>query len=665
MVCVNRSHSAGGNRMRRASSVAPIVVVMGFFAVVLGVLFFTVNRNSPKVSADNDRAASGVAVLDELSRNRETSDGTVANVATSDISRVDQVLQIAAKDGLPPSQPADLNAAQTSLEKLKAQLSAGEFGPALETAQATWDAHERTQMLKLVAEAQMNVGEFDAAMRAIRRMPIAEQRVWARGERVTSQSLAGGSMADFESLIELIKSQTSGDWEETTGDEGGGTIDSFDTGVRVDPNGVLFRLSRAELTGRLKALGIKARVADLNEDMAQQSSLRLVSLTRLEREVAKRIAAGQPVLETMKRFAGLSQIQYIFVYPEQNEIVIGGPAEGWKFTANGIPVGVESGRPTLQLDDFVTVLRTFTPGGLGMFQCLIVPRQEELKSLMEFVAKSNKRGSLGAGAQARNNWVRRLQKRLGMQDVVVNGIPDDSRVARAIVEADYRMKLIGIGKLDGGSIPSYFDLLPPGQKTNQSELSALRWWLTMKYDAVLHSTDHNVFAIRGSSVRCRSENEMITDQGERIHTGKSEVTNRLFAQNFTKQFAELAKRDLVFADLQNIFDLALVTALLRQERLDERVDWNLGAFAAGGEYRPATYEPAKTVMSTVNHRTYYDAKDDVKNILVQVAGGVRADLMTVLTDSKIFKEAVRLGTFADRGRAPALPEGRWWWDAAE
>ena len=48
------------------------------------------------------------------------------------------------------------------------------------------------------------------------------------------------------------------------------------------------------------------------------------------------------------------------------------------------------------------------------------------------------------------------------------------------------MKLIGIGKLDSSvGIPSYFDLLPPELQKNSPETTALRWWMTMKYDAVL------------------------------------------------------------------------------------------------------------------------------------------------------------------------------------
>ncbi|MGE3315617.1 MAG: DUF1598 domain-containing protein, partial [Planctomycetaceae bacterium] len=439
--------------------------------------------------------------------------------------------------------------------------------------------------------------------------------------------------------------------------EGGSSVE-FETGVRVDPQGLLVRLTREEQQSRLQSLGLKARKADINTDMAKESPLRLVSLTRLEKEVAKRIADGKPVLETMKQMAGISKIQYIFVYPEENEVVIGGPAEGWKYNESGQPVGATSGRPTLQLDDFVTVLRTFSQGGEGIYNCLIVPREEGLKNIKEFAESSQARGAMNASSVG--SWVAQLQKKLGLQDIQVNGIPVDSRVARVIVEADYRMKLIGIGRLDGGSnIPDYFELMKQTGQTSSQSIDALRWWMSPKVDAVLHSPERNVFEIQGASVLCQSENELITDDGKRVHTGKSEATNRLFAENFTKNYADLAAQDLVFADLQNVFDLSLVAAIVEHERLADRAGWNLGSFARTGEYRPASYAPAETVMSVVNHRVF-----NGKDIVVQVAGGVRGDFISMLRDSSIVKEVSRLANLASRGQAGELPEGRWWWDAA-
>ncbi|HUG90665.1 MAG TPA: DUF1598 domain-containing protein [Planctomycetaceae bacterium] len=544
------------------------------------------------------------------------------------------------------------------LVRLDAHLDAGEFGLALDLARGTSDAAERTTLLKRISDAQLAAGEFDAARDAIRRIPVPQERNRAHQERVAGQSLAGGSFADFSQLIELIQNQTGDNWADIQG--GLATIDEYDTGVRVDPHGMLAFLTRTEQASRLKELGIAARQADLNDDMARPSELRLVSLTRLECEIARRLAAGQPVLETMKHLAGLSQIRYVFVFPDDGEVVIGGPAEGWRYNDAGIPVGESSGTPTLQLDDFVTVFRTFAPGGSAFFNCLIVPRQDGLQRVKEFAERTSARGPIRLSSAA--SWARQLQELLGPQDAVFNGIPTDSRVARVMLEADYRMKLIGIGRLDGGSdIPSYFDLLTPQAiKENPPQLDALRWWLTMKYDAVLHSGDRNVFEVVGSSVLCQSENELIDAAGQRIHTGQADPTNAQFAANFTRNYDELARRDLVFADLQNIFDLSLIAALLHHERVPDRANWDGGVFAPNGAYESVRYEPPKTVETAVNHRVY-----NGKDIIVQVAGGVRGDLMAVLRDPEVYQENVRLGSQAARGRVPVLPEGRWWWDAAQ
>ena len=157
----------------------------------------------------------------------------------------------------------------------------------------------------------------------------------------------------------------------------------------------------------------------------------------------------------MQHLAGLSQIRYVFVDPDRHDVVIGGPAQGWRYNEKGIAVGRESGKAAMYLDDLVTVLRTFAPHGPGYFNCQIVPREEGLRRIQQFVEESNAKDPLDAAAVG--NWTKQLEQQLGLQDVEINGIPDDSRVAAVIFEADYRMKMIGIGVLPGGlGVPSVF-----------------------------------------------------------------------------------------------------------------------------------------------------------------------------------------------------------------
>ena len=536
----------------------------------------------------------------------------------------------------------DLRAAENLDDQIQAHLAAGEFAPAFNLAQSIENGAQRDSALRNVARAQSAAGNNTAARQTLGQLSDRREAATERSQ------LGGGSMADFQPLIDLIQQEIAGPWD--ADEPGTGTISEHEAGVRVDPRGVLYRLTKEEQSGRLAALGLQARTAVLNEDMSRESDLRMVSLTRLEAEVSRRMAAGEPVVESMSKLAGLSQIKYVFVYPESNEIVIAGPAEGWKYDAHGVAIGTSSGKPALQLDDMVTVLRTFSPGARQMFGCSIDPRPEGLKAVKHFVTESQNAGPLAAGGA--RTWAHKIGDKLGRQDITIYGVPSNSHVARVILEADYKMKLIGIGKLEGGSnVPDYFELTQQHPEFATNNIEALRWWLSMKYEAVLHSPDRSVFEIAGSSVQCKSENEHLKDTGERVHSGKAEPINEMFAKNFTDNYNELAAKEPVFADLKSVFDLALVAALIEREDLDGKTHWNRGAFAVNGAYKSASYNVPKSVDTVVNHRVYKG-----KDIVVQVAGGVRADVASIVSDESLQKESTATAK-------PALPAGRWWWDA--
>lgn len=548
---------------------------------------------------------------------------------------------------------ADAPRAGEARRKIEKQVAFGEFGAAIDAAREVADPAERANLLGMIAKAQLDAGDASAARGTTRQMDQS-QRPQAAGQQARQQALSGGVMADFQSLMTLIETETSGPWQQRDGE--GGTQTEYQNGVAVSPNGLLAALKKEEHTGRLKALGVVARKADLNAEVAQQSDLRFVSLTQLEREASKRLTEGRPIVETMKNLAGITQLKYVVVDPKSRDVLIGGPSEAWKYDSNGNPVGVKSGRPTLQLDDLVTVLRTFSNDGSQNFGCSFNPRPEGLQQLQAFVEKSNARGPLDSGAV--KGWVNQLQSKLGPQDIELWGVPRDSRVARVVTEADYRLKMIGIGKLEGGPhVPSIFELLTV-EEQKSSKLDALRWWLTMKYDAILHSPDHNVFEIQGPSVQCLSENQYLTEKGERVGTGKADATNRTFAANFTQHYAELAQRDIAFADLQNVFDLALVAALLKNEGIANRIGWEAGSFAPHGMYEPAVYAAPREVESVANHRVYRG-----KDIVVQVAGGVRGDLMSVVRDRDVMKSSTTLKDMTAHAAPSNQPQGRWWWDA--
>lgn len=548
-------------------------------------------------------------------------------------------------DEEPAAKPAVVKKAAGDNARLQEHLAAGEFGPATALANKA-NGPQRQQMMQQIALAQIESGEFHGALMSVRQSDSGSDESKARSN--TKPNNAGGSAADFTELTNLIQTQTDGLWADIDGD--GGTMSQFSSGVMADPTALLPVLARVDTEGRLASLGLKARQANLNAEMARSSKLRMVSFNRIRQAVEQNIQDGTPIPETLRNMAGLTSVKYVFTDEVNHDILIGGPASAWMYNADGQPVSAETGRPTLRLDDLVTVLRTFSDSGRNEFICSIDPRQDGLQRLQAYVKKSNSRGSLTP--RQTFGFVKALQRNLGMQDVSINGVPEDSRIARVIFEADYRMKLIGIGKLNGvDGMMSFFDLLPKHDQKNPPAIDALRWWLTMNYDSILHSPNKDVFEIAGSSVKCQSENEFLTDQGKRVSSGGADAVNKEFADRFTKHYSKLAERDIVFADLQNVFDLALVAALIRHEGLDRQVGFQTGEFAANGAYQTQKYEPTREIMSVVNHRVY-----NGKDIVVQVAGGVRGDVMKVAKDHTKKKAT-------DLRKVEQSTTTNWWWDS--
>jgi butyryl-CoA dehydrogenase len=70
--------------------------------------------------------------------------------------------------------------------------------------------------------------------------------------------------------------------------------------------------------------------------------------------------------------------------------------------------------------------------------CTIDPQADQVKAVREFAARTQ----LTAGTVRR--FTQQVEDMLGLQTVTVLGVPNDSRVASVIVDADYQMKLIGI-----------------------------------------------------------------------------------------------------------------------------------------------------------------------------------------------------------------------------
>ncbi len=539
--------------------------------------------------------------------------------------------------------------------EIRAHLAAGEFAPALALARQAPDVRQRDALLADIAAVQAAAGARGASLQTAAEIGDDRTRTAALG-RVAGQpwgGFGGGNEPDFESLIELItttvKPQT---WEDVGGP---GSIASFPTGVYVDPAGVLQPLLGKDTSGQLAALRRASLPGVRHEDARRSSRLRKVSITRLERAAQLRLAAGKPLTEAMRVLAGLQRVQYVFVYPESGDLVLAGPAGDWQWAPENRIVSTETGLPVVRLDDLVVVLRHVTTSADAKFGCMITPRQEALARTQEFLRESAKQ-SIPVGGRPR--WLEQLRASVGSQEIEVYGLDPRTRAARIMVEADYRMKLVGMGLEEGvPGVQSYLDLIdvPPGQAP--PPMGVLRWWFTLNYEAVVADDERNAFELRGQALQVLSENEKLAADGQRIHTGQSEQLNQQFARSFTQNFDALCKKYPIYAELRNVCDLALACTVMREEGLPGRVGWHMTHFGDKDAFAIELAPAPREVDTVINHRVINRV-----HVVAGVSGGVRVDPQPLVAGTAVQADAH--GTLKERrGAAPGqMPTDVWWWD---
>jgi hypothetical protein len=539
---------------------------------------------------------------------------------------------------------------------IQARLDAGEFAPAVDMARQAADPRQRDAQWGQIAAAQAQAGAQQAAVRSVaevgdgqaRARILAQIGVGNQNQNVNGQGGAG--QADFQALMDLITSTVSPKSWEANG--GQGNLSPFPTGVWVDPQGVLRPLLKEAKGQDLAALHAASQSGSQQDDARRSSPLRMISLTRLEREVQIGLALNRSPTEAMQALAGLQRIRYVFVYPDSGDLVLAGPAGDWTIGPEGAAVSVDSGLPVVRLDDLVVIFRHMMSGPDAKFGCMITPRQEALAKAQEFLKQWSHRA---VPADARKTWLEQFRSKLGKQDIEVYGLDPRTRAARILVEADYRMKLVGMGLEEGvPGVVSYLNLI----KGPPPPMGVLRWWFTLNYEAVTASKDRQAFALCGQGVKVESENEHLTAQGQRIHTGESETLNRQFAHSFTKHFDALCQKYPIYGELRNLCDLALTAALVREEGLADRVGWHMTSFATGGDYEVELGEAPKAVETVVNCRVVNQT-----TFIAGVSGGVR-----VAPAALVKRQAIQLESYPHLEEQRPVksprqqPHERWWWD---
>jgi hypothetical protein len=424
-------------------------------------------------------------------------------------------------------------------------------------------------------------------------------------------------------------------------------------GVLVDADGVLRLQHFPDPGGQLVRKRIAEARANLNPEVAKASKLRKVSLNRLEAAVRARIQNGQAPTEEMQYLAGLTRARNLFYYPDSKDIVLAGPAEGWAADPTGRMCGLESGRPSLQLQDLVVALRAFAPGErkTPVILVSIDPTQEGLARMKAFWT------SIGTVIQPEDTEmiVNGMRTNLGMQNIRIGGVSPSTHFAQVLLECDYRMKLIGIGlETPPVRMVSYVDRAVP----TKSKSALMRWYFIPDYHSVRVAADKLGLELVGDTVKLVGEDQVVANDGSRSVTSKGgNKASEMFTQAFTKKYPELAARAPVFAEMRNCIDLSIVAAFIHREDLYGKSGWSAETFNDEGALKVQTYQTPLQV------ETVCTAVWKGGALITPVGGGVsiRAD-QALVTSNTLPDEDGKISELREALDLKDVPADRWWWD---
>jgi hypothetical protein len=428
------------------------------------------------------------------------------------------------------------------------------------------------------------------------------------------------------------------------------------SGVAVDAEGVLRRYVAPDASGQLMRTRAELAKVELGADLSKASQLRKVSLTRLLKLIDQSVAEGHGPDEAMRHLAGLTRIRYVFYYPETKDIVLAGPAEGWVETPDGRIVGLNSGQPVLQLEDLAVALRTFAPEGKKnpLVYCSIDPTPDGLQRMQQFLNEVGRQIQPGNEEAAEQFIAEGLRDSLGMQVISVGGVPASTHFAQVLVEADYRMKLIGIGlEQPPVNIATFVAMANPAAMARNA---LQRWYFVPDYQRIKVAEDGLAAEFVGAGVKLVGEDEVVSQQGTRRQVASQSGASRKFTRSFTEKYNQLADRAPVYGQLRNCIDLLVAAAYMQQYDLYEKAEVSLGALGDEQKFKVETYNAPKQVAAAVNSMWKRN------RLMTPIGGGVeiRANMAvdsanTIADDGEVAKakDAIDLST---------LPANQWWWD---
>ena len=391
-------------------------------------------------------------------------------------------------------------------------------------------------------------------------------------------------------------------------------------GIDVDADGRVLPLSqeKSEALGKM----MEDVLESPPENIERKVALRKISLKKLDAEVSKIVDKEKQLPDAIRYLGGLTSIDYIVAVPEENDLLLIGPAEGWQSDAAGNVVGTQSRLSVLALEDFLTALRLWNqPAAARTVACAIEPTQETATKLVKVHQQYPRINANNVDA-----YFAALEEAYGDCPITITGVSESSRFARILVAADFKMKRIALGlePSQARNIPSYVSMISASRPNISPQ-----FWLIPEYTLTTHDSKKLTWRLGEVKVRASSRETAGMDRA---------ALN--WCRSLEENYETLAKAQPVFGELRNNMKLALAAALIHQEKLLQKADCELTILLDEAKLKLVSHPVPKSVTyRSVKSQNGYSTIVACGGIEINPTGTLRNNLKL---DNRIDSERTRL-----------------------
>lgn len=228
-------------------------------------------------------------------------------------------------------------------------------------------------------------------------------------------------------------------------------------------------------------------------------------------------------------------------------------------------------------------------------------------------------------------FIAKFTESLGPQQTVIVGVPRNSRHARVMIEADYRMKKISKGIETVPGVTSTLDHLLAAMRSDFERTGRLpsdqggsmaRYWFELVPGHPTYAANDEGAQLTQCSIQVLTERQRATAQGALVDAGGQDGPSRAFARQLSAQFDEASTRVREFADLTNLYRLSAVLRLVQWHAALRQVGLDFGPVLSTYTYRAESPLPA-SLPAVANSREWNGRKGNLTVVLTpMVSGGV-------------------------------------------